>query len=85
MYYGRFLVEFKREGPYKWFKNPMYSIGQLPGYGMALAVGSLPELLLTFMNQVCYYLFYYIFEFAAYQASSFRNPYHSHYSAQLVA
>ncbi len=62
MYYGRFLVDFKKEGPYRWFKNPMYSIGQLPGYGMALAVGSLPGLLLTFMNQMCCYLFYYIFE-----------------------
>ena len=62
MYYGRFLVPFKRVGPYKWFKNPMYSIGQLPAYGIAVAVGSLPGLILTIGNQICSYLFYYLFE-----------------------
>ena len=59
MYYGRFLVPFREEGPYRWFKNPMYSVGQLSGYGMALASGSLAGLVFALLNQICCYVFYY--------------------------
>jgi protein-S-isoprenylcysteine O-methyltransferase Ste14 len=31
-------------GPYRWLRNPMYTVGYAPGYGLALVVGSLPGL-----------------------------------------
>lgn len=62
MYYGRFLVPFSKTGPFKWFKNPMYSVGQLPSLGAALAAGSLVGTILTLLNVVSCYLFYYLFE-----------------------
>lgn len=62
MYYGRFLVDFKQEGPYSWVKNPMYSLGQLPSYGTALALFSVAGLVLTTLNVISCYIFYYSFE-----------------------
>lgn len=62
MFYGRFLTNFKKEGPYKWFANPMYGIGQIPSYGVALAAGSVSGILMSFLNQACAYIFYYAFE-----------------------
>lgn len=62
MFWGKFLVEFKQEGPYEIMKNPMYSLGQLPSYGAALALFSIPGLIFTLLNQICCYLFYYNFE-----------------------
>lgn len=62
MYYGRFLVPFSKIGPFKWFQNPMYSIGQLPSFGTSLALGSLPGIILTLLNVVACYSFYYLFE-----------------------
>ncbi|MCU0329061.1 MAG: phosphatidylethanolamine N-methyltransferase family protein [Chitinophagales bacterium] len=62
MVVGRFLVPFKNSGPYKWFANPMYGPGQLPSYGVALAAGSVTCLLLTVLNQIFVYMFYYNFE-----------------------
>lgn len=31
-------------GPYRWLRNPMYTVGYAPGYGLALFVGSMPGL-----------------------------------------
>jgi len=47
MFYGRFLTDFKKEGPYKWFANPMYGVGQIPSYGVALAAGSVSGIIMT--------------------------------------
>lgn len=62
MFYGRFLVDFQKSGPYKWFANPMYGVGQIPSYGVALAAGSFTGIIMSFLNQACAYIFYYAFE-----------------------
>jgi hypothetical protein len=62
LFLRRALGEFKIEGPYKYFNNPMYGVGQLPGYGAALMIGSLPGLLMTAINQVSMFIFYYTVE-----------------------
>lgn len=38
-------------GPYRWFKNPMYTVGYLQTYGAALALGSLPGLVAAAFDQ----------------------------------
>lgn len=35
---------FVTTGPYRWFRNPMYTLGYLHAYGLALVLGSLPGL-----------------------------------------
>src|SRR5881296_1575599 len=37
-------VVTRTAGPYKFLKNPMYTVGYLPTYGLALDTGSLPAL-----------------------------------------
>jgi hypothetical protein len=62
LFLGRFLGEFKQEGPYRLFRNPMYGIGQSAAYGAALMNGSLPCLIATMMNQGMMYIFYFTIE-----------------------
>lgn len=62
MYYGRFLQPFSDRGIYRLLKNPMYSVGQLPAYGVALLYGSWPGILYAVANQVCCYVFYAVAE-----------------------
>jgi SAM-dependent methyltransferase len=62
MYYGRFLQPFAASSLYRVLPNPMYSLGQLPAYGLALLAGSWPGLLYTAVNQACAYLFYAVAE-----------------------
>jgi protein-S-isoprenylcysteine O-methyltransferase Ste14 len=47
----------KAEGPYRYFRNPMYGIGQGAAYGAALAAFSGAGLLATALNQAFMYLF----------------------------
>jgi protein-S-isoprenylcysteine O-methyltransferase Ste14 len=56
------VVNFKLEGPYKYFSNPMYGIGQSSAYGAALMVGSIEGILSTLLNQIMMYIFYYTIE-----------------------
>lgn len=49
-------------GPYRFLKNPMYSVGQLQGYGYALLAGSFPGLLAAAAGHVLIYLFYFVAE-----------------------
>jgi protein-S-isoprenylcysteine O-methyltransferase Ste14 len=51
-----------KHGPYRWFKNPMYGVGNLQGYGSALLVGSWPGLAVAALFQASVYVFYYLFE-----------------------
>jgi protein-S-isoprenylcysteine O-methyltransferase Ste14 len=62
LFLRRILTPFQVAGPYRYFSNPMYGIGQASGYGAALMVGSLEGLLATLMNQVMMYVFYYAIE-----------------------
>ena len=49
-------------GPYRVFRNPMYGIGQLQGYGWALAVASLPGLLAAAAGHALILAFYLVVE-----------------------
>lgn len=46
-------------GPYRFLKNPMYTVGYLHMYGLALALGSLPGLLAAAFDQLAILAFYY--------------------------
>jgi protein-S-isoprenylcysteine O-methyltransferase Ste14 len=58
MFLGRSLGSFARSGPYKVFRNPMYGIGHLYAYGLALLYFSLPGLIAAAVYQASIYLFY---------------------------
>lgn len=45
-------------GPYRFLRNPMYSVGQLQGYGYALLYISLPGLVAAGAGQLLIYAFY---------------------------
>jgi len=51
-----------QSGPYKYFKNPMYGLGQLQAYAMAIWYGSMYGLTAAFLNQVLIFTFYYLVE-----------------------
>jgi len=62
LFLGRKISEFRKEGPYNFLSNPMYSVGQASGYGTAILSASLPGVAVIFLNQVLMYIFYLIFE-----------------------
>jgi protein-S-isoprenylcysteine O-methyltransferase Ste14 len=62
MFMGRKISDFVLSGPYKYFKNPMYGIGQLPGYAMAIWYGSKYGLIAACLNQGLIFLFYFLVE-----------------------
>jgi len=45
-------------GPYRFFKNPMYTVGYLQVYGLALVAGSLPGLAAALFDQAAILAFY---------------------------
>jgi protein-S-isoprenylcysteine O-methyltransferase Ste14 len=63
-YYWRdFFVPVERPvpataGPYPFLKNPMYSVGYLPTYGLALVTASLPGLIASVIDQAAILAFY---------------------------
>lgn len=62
MFLGRKICEFVVSGPYKYFKNPMYGLGQLQAYATALWYGSAYGLTAAFLNQALIFTFYYLVE-----------------------
>lgn len=62
MFLGRKISDFVTTGPYKYFNNPMYGIGQLPAYAIALWYGSEFGLIAAFLNQTLLFTFYYLIE-----------------------
>jgi protein-S-isoprenylcysteine O-methyltransferase Ste14 len=62
MFVGHKISEFVGSGPYRWLKNPMYGVGQLPAYAVALWYGSLWGLVAAIMNQGLIFLFFYMVE-----------------------
>ena len=58
LFLRRPVGEFRVAGPYKVFRNPMYGVGHLHGYGSALVAGSLMGLVMVAINQACVWLFY---------------------------
>lgn len=63
-YYWRdFFVQAERPvpataGPYPFLKNPMYSVGYLPTYGLALVTASLPGLIASAVDQAAIFAFH---------------------------
>jgi protein-S-isoprenylcysteine O-methyltransferase Ste14 len=49
-------------GPYRYLKNPMYTVGYLPAYGVALLCGSWIGLLAAAFDQIAILTFYYLVE-----------------------
>lgn len=62
MFLGKKISEFVVSGPYKYFSNPMYGIGQLQAYAIAIWYGSLYGLIAAFLNQILIFSFYYLVE-----------------------
>lgn len=52
----------KAAGPYRWLRNPMYTVGYLPTYGWALATGSLWGLAAALFDQCAILTFYHLVE-----------------------
>ena len=49
-------------GPYRFLSNPMYTIGYLQTYGLALMLRSLPGLIAAIFSQVAILVFYFVIE-----------------------
>lgn len=62
MFLGRQIRPFVVEGPYRYFNNPMYGIGQLQAYATALWYQSLTGLFAALIYQLLVFSFYYFKE-----------------------
>jgi protein-S-isoprenylcysteine O-methyltransferase Ste14 len=62
LFLRRPVSEFKVEGPYRFLNNPMYGVGHLHGYGVALLSGSLAGIVAVAFNQLCIWTFYFLVE-----------------------
>jgi hypothetical protein len=62
LFMGDAPVDFKVAGPYRFWKNPMYGIGQLGAYGAALMALSPLGLVAGLLNQLTMYLFNWLIE-----------------------
>ncbi len=54
--------EFTGGGPYRWFANPMYGVGNWHGYAVALLAGSLAGLVFAAICHASIYCFYFLIE-----------------------
>lgn len=59
MFMGKKISDFVVSGPYKYFSNPMYGLGQLQAYAVAIWYGSTYGLLAAALNQLMIFSFYY--------------------------
>lgn len=62
MFLGRKIMDFVVTGPYKFLRNPMYGIGQIQVYAVAIWYGSKYGLIAAFLNQFLIFSFYYLVE-----------------------
>ncbi len=62
MFLGRPVAAVCEGGPYRYLRNPMYSLGQLQGYGYALLYGSLPGVVAAAAGHLLIYAFYLVAE-----------------------
>jgi len=62
MFLGKKIKDFIVSGPYKYFSNPMYGIGQLQAYATAIWYGSEYGLIAAFLNQFLIFSFYFLVE-----------------------
>lgn len=62
MFLGKKICPFVVTGPYKYFSNPMYGVGQLHAYAVAIYYGSIPGLIAAILYQSLVFTFYYTVE-----------------------
>ena len=62
MFVRRPIGNFEVKGPFRYFSNPMYGIGQFNAYGLALLSGSIWGILAAALNQITMYIFYFLCE-----------------------
>lgn len=62
MFLGKKVCEFVETGPYKYLSNPMYGIGQVQVYAVAIYYGSIYGILFGAINQMLVFVFYYFVE-----------------------
>lgn len=62
MFLGRPVATFTAEGPYRYLRHPMYGVGQLQVYGMALYYHSAYGLLFALINQALVFAYCYLLE-----------------------
>lgn len=62
MFLGKKICDFVVSGPYKYFSNPMYGIGQIQAYAAAIWYGSGYGLLAALLNQCLIFTFFYMVE-----------------------
>jgi len=62
MFLGSKISDFIFTGPYRYFTNPMYGVGQLQAYAVGIWFGSIYGLIAAFLNQCCLFSFYYLEE-----------------------
>ncbi|MBA4057120.1 MAG: hypothetical protein C0490_20575 [Marivirga sp.] len=56
------VIDFEAKGIFKIMSNPLYGWGQLNGHGAALYAFSWYGIVAIFVNQLCFYSFYYMLE-----------------------
>jgi hypothetical protein len=56
------VIDFEAKGIFKFMSNPLYGWGQLNGHGTALYAFSWYGIIAVFVNQLCFYSFYYMLE-----------------------
>lgn len=57
LFMGPRHVSLEQDGPYSFFSNPMYGVGQLAVYGVAMMFGSLEGVVAAAVNQAASYAF----------------------------
>ena len=62
MFLGRQVCDFVETGPYKYLSNPMYGVGQLQAYAVAIWFDSPTGLAIALINQCCVFLFHFAVE-----------------------
>lgn len=62
MFLGRKISDFVVRGPYKYFANPMYGIGQIQAYGFAIWYGSTYGLGVALLNHSLVFIFFFLVE-----------------------
>lgn len=62
MFLGRKVSDFVVTGPYKYFSNPMYGVGQVQVYAIAIYYNSVYGLIFGAVNQLLVFLFYFTAE-----------------------
>lgn len=62
LFMGERHLELERQGPYEFMDNPMYGLGQLTAYGLALMALSPIGVFATALNQLTIYAFNWLIE-----------------------